>query len=108
YEQAKVHYRPISQDALANMLNLKDEERTRLRIRTIGACDVTAAQRRKRQKGKKRVADRLAKQKARRAAGMLPRADYLAASHSQTKPWEHFGCSRRTWEIRGKPLPAVE
>lgn len=108
YERTKVRFRSISQDALGHMLKLTDEERTRLNIRTIGACDVTAVQRRKRQKQKKRDADRLAKQKARRAAGVRPRAEYLATSLTRSKPWEFFGCSRRTWELRGKPPPATE
>lgn len=37
----------------------------------------------------------------------MPRAEYEANSYSRTKPWEHFGISRRTWYNRGKPMPNV-
>lgn len=105
YERAKVRYQPISQEALGRMLRLSYAERQELDIRTIGACDVTVAQRRKIQVEKKREADRLTKQAKRRAAGVQTRADYLANSHTQTKPWEAYRVSRRTWERWGKPNP---
>lgn len=108
YERARIDFRPIAQDALGHMLNLKDAERTRLGIRTIGACDVTAAQRKRRQKKKKREADRLSKCASRRANGVRPRAEYLATALTRTRPWEYFGCSRRTWEKRGKPRPGED
>lgn len=37
----------------------------------------------------------------RRAAGAIPRADYLAKNRlSRSKPWQQEGISRRTWERR--------
>lgn len=105
YERTKVRYQAITQDALGRMLRLSYAERQELDIRTIGACDVTAAQRKKIQADKKREAYRLAKQAKRRAAGIRARADYLANSLAQAKPWEAYKVSRRTWERWGKPNP---
>jgi len=83
-------------------------ERCTLDIRTIGAFDVPKAKRAKLQKEKRRQRDRNRKDEQRRAAGALARADYLANSFSQARPWEAFGISRRTWERRGKPMPQAE
>ena len=33
----------------------------------------------------------------------LPRAEYLANSITQSKPWEAIGMSRRSWYRHGKP-----
>lgn len=82
-------------------IKLTIEERRKLRIRTIRAAGQTDAD---------IVADRKARDRERkaierRAAGCKPRAQYEAESLSQTRPWERFGISRRTWERRGKPMP---
>jgi hypothetical protein len=103
YDRVCVRYRPISQDALGHLIHLTDADRTRLDIRTIGACDVTAAERKRRQKIKRRHRDREAKERARRTSGALPREEYLARAISRLEPWKSFGCSRRTWERRGCP-----
>lgn len=103
FERTQRRFKDISADALGHMLHLTDAERTSLRIRTIGACDITAAQRKRRQKLVRRDRDRMAKQVARRAAGAVPRDEYLANSLTSSKPWEAFHCSRRTWERKGKP-----
>jgi len=68
-------------------------ERTRLQLRTIGPCDMAEAGMALIRKQKKRQRDRLRRQRQ-------PRAEYLAASLAQTKPWEQEGISRRTWERR--------
>lgn len=82
-------------------IKLTSDERAMLRIRTIRAAGQTdediAADRKER--------DRERKAAERRAAGCKTRADYEAESLSQTRPWERFGISRRTWERRGKPMP---
>jgi putative DNA primase/helicase len=49
----------------------------------------------------KRERDRVRKATRRRAGGAVPRPEYLAHNAlSRTKPWEHEGVSRRTWERR--------
>jgi len=49
----------------------------------------------------KRERDRERKMARRRAAGAVPRADYIAKNDlARTKPWEQEGISRRTWERR--------
>jgi hypothetical protein len=84
-------------DTLGRAVNLIDIERTALRLWTIGAVDVTKAERlaRRRQRDKEAAARR------RRAAKKMTRPEYLA-SHtlSRTKPWVAEGISRRTWERR--------
>jgi hypothetical protein len=41
----------------------------------------------------------------RREQGTKPRAEYLAASVQQAKPWEADGVSRATWYRRQRPTP---
>jgi hypothetical protein len=86
-------------DTLGARLGLREVERSRLRIRTIGAIDLTKAERLARRRDRKRVR-RIG---CRRAQGIRPRAVYEATSASRTKPWEAQGISRRTWERRGRP-----
>ncbi len=88
-------------DVLAWRLRLTMAERRYLGITTIGVFGMSKADRAKEalvRRREKETADR-------RAAGVRPRAEYEAQSASQTKPWERFGISRRTWERRGKPQP---
>jgi hypothetical protein len=98
---AKVLGKPLRwrADTLANLLHLTEAERHRLRITTIGACDLTKAER----LGRRRLHARLRKQERRRAAGAKPRVDYEANSISRTKPWEMFQMSRASWYRAGKP-----
>jgi hypothetical protein len=77
---------------LGERLNVTYAERTRLGLRTIGPCDMTEAAMALIRKQEKRRRNKL------RYAQSRP--DYLAASLSQTKPWEQEGISRRTWERR--------
>ncbi|MBY5792790.1 hypothetical protein [Rhizobium leguminosarum] len=105
YERTKVRFSDLSADALGHALHVSYSERSALDIRTIGAFDVPKQKRAKLQKEKRRQRDRSRKEEQRRAAGALSRADYLANSFSQARPWEAFGISRRTWERRGKPVP---
>jgi hypothetical protein len=78
---------------LGRRLNVPYGERARLGLRTIGPCDTTPA-----------ALAAIRRQKDRRRKKLLrqrkPRAEYLAASLSQTKPWLALGISRRTWERR--------
>ncbi|MBB4113677.1 hypothetical protein FHT80_003003 [Rhizobium sp. BK226] len=108
YERTKVRFSSLSADALGHALHLSYSERSALDIRTIGAFDVPKRKRTKLQNERRRQRDRARKEERRRAAGALPRADYLANALSQARPWEAFGISRRTWERRGKPMPEPE
>lgn len=105
YDQTKVRYRPLSADALGHALQVSYDERCQLDLRTIGAFDVTKRQRTTIQKAKRQHCDRQRKAVERRSRGAVTRAEYLANSLSQTRPWEAFGISRRAWERRGKPKP---
>ena len=78
---------------LGEQLNVTYAERARLRLQTIGPCDMTEKAMKLIRKQKKRQADKLRRQRQ-------PRSEYLAASLSQTRPWEQMGISRRTWERR--------
>ncbi|AJC79241.1 hypothetical protein IE4803_CH02042 [Rhizobium etli bv. phaseoli str. IE4803] len=108
YERTKVRFSPLSADALGHALHLSYAERCALDIRTVGAFDVPKAKRAKLQKAKRRQREQSRKEQQRRAAGAVPRADYLSNSLSQSRPWEAFGISRRTWERRGRPMPDPE
>jgi hypothetical protein len=79
--------------SLGDHLELYDEDRERLGIRTIEACDVTFEQRKEinRDKEVRRL------EKRRRQNGAKPREQYLAESLSRTKPWEADKISRATW-----------
>ncbi len=89
-------------DTLAQRLNLTAEERTRLGIRTIGAVDQTAADR----KEARRLAKQQSKQTMRRSSGAIPRGEYLASSTQHQQPWQALGISRRTWYRRRGTGPA--
>jgi hypothetical protein len=87
-------------DAVANLLCVTMAERLALGLRTIGACDVSAAERSKIMANKKKASDRDRQRERREAQGRKSRAEYEIGSLSRTKPWEAEGISRRTWERR--------
>jgi hypothetical protein len=70
-------------------------ERARLRLQTIGPCDMTEAAMALLRKQKKRQRDKLRRRRK-------PRSEYLAVSLTQTKPWLALGISRRTYYYRIK------
>ena len=78
---------------LGERLQVPYGERARLQLKTIGCYGMTEAAMTLIRKQKKRARMRKLRQKK-------PRAEYLAASLSQTKPWLALGVSRRTWERR--------
>lgn len=80
-------------------LKLSAHDRTKLRIRTIGAYDLPPNERKKR----RRLNDAARKAAARRAKGAKTRAAYLATSTCRSRPWEALGMSRRTWYRKGCP-----
>jgi hypothetical protein len=83
-------------DSLARYLGITYAQRQFIGITTIGSCDVSRHERRRRRKER----DRMMHDQHRRARGARPRAAYEATSLSRTKPWEAQGISRRTWERR--------
>jgi hypothetical protein len=86
---------------LGERLNVTYGERARLRLQTIGCCDMTEAAMALIRKQKRRQRERLRRQ----LNGSKPRAEFLAASLSQIKPWLALGISRRTWERRRVASP---
>jgi hypothetical protein len=85
--------------ALAEALRLTEAERVALGgVPTIGAVDVTPEQRKQIRKERNTEG----KRRKRRAAGMKPREQYLAASKSRPEPWKAAGISRATWFRRQK------
>ena len=77
-------------------MGLTEEVRTRLRITTIGAIDLTKDEREEARKARKVEA----KRKKRRKQGTKPRNEYLALSKEHAKPWVAEGCSRAKWYRR--------
>jgi hypothetical protein len=92
--------KPVAR-TLGERLQVTYAERARLQLRTIGPCDMTEAAMTLMRKQKRRQRERLRRQ----SRGVESRAEYLAASLSQTKPWEQEGISRRTWERRRVASP---
>lgn len=80
-------------DKLAQRLHLTEAERRRLGITTIGAIDMSRAERKQARKLRQRQRMR----GRRKARGAKPRAEYEANSINRTKPWIAAGISRRTW-----------
>jgi hypothetical protein len=85
-------------DKLAERLNLRETDRARLSITTIGAVDMTKAEREAARKARMRQA----KLKARRTQGVKSRTEYEQQSISRAKPWEAEGISRPTWYRRNR------
>ncbi len=94
-----------SADECAVRLRLSYEERTRLRITTIGAYDADKKERERRRRLRKLVRDRRRAIRKRSERGAVPRAVYLANCLSVARPWSHEGISRRTWERRRQRPP---
>jgi hypothetical protein len=80
-------------DTQAGRLGLTDAERSALRITTIGAVDVSKAERVQRRKRRARERAAASRQRRRR-----PKAEIV----SRTRPWEALGISRSTWYRRKK------
>lgn len=92
--------RILAADNVAMLLNVTLAERERLGLKTIGACDLPREKRLKEARVRKQIADQERKTSKRRKAGVISRADFLAASLSLTCPWEIEGISRATWYRR--------
>lgn len=100
-------------DTVAERLGVRNEERARLKLKTIGAIDRTARQR----KADRRAYDREWR-RLRRAAERAAKAELEQAprppSISSAKPWQAEGISRSSWYARraraaaGQPVSAIE
>lgn len=89
----------LSAKDVADLLGVTWEERQRLGLRTIAACDLTAEEFTEARKEAKRQRDRdrVAEKRARR----MSRDEYRARpSLEKERPWEVEGISRRTWYYR--------
>ncbi|KAB1068834.1 hypothetical protein [Methylobacterium planeticum] len=114
--EAELRARPrparMKADTIAVLLGIRDEERRRLKLRTIGAVDRSAAQR----KADAKVAHRDRMRRV-RAKQWLERQAPKAPSISSLKPWEAEGISRSGWYAKrrllasspdvGQPLCAI-
>ena len=76
-------------------MNVTDEERERLTLRTILPVDMTDEQLAEQKKAKDR-----ARKRRRPGLWRVSRAEYLAASKSREEPWKADNICRRTWERR--------
>lgn len=90
----------LSAEKAASILGVTMADRTRLGLRTIGACDISKTERLKIAKQLKREKDRERVALKRKNEGRIPRAEWLSDSLSVRKPWQAEGISRRTWERR--------
>lgn len=93
--------RMLSADECAALLGVDMEQRTRLGLRTIGAIDMTKAERQAFQREQKRERDRARQAAKREAEGRKSRAEYEAQSLSQSEPWKAIGISKRTYYRKG-------
>ncbi|MCO6052345.1 hypothetical protein NGM99_21380 [Mesorhizobium sp. RP14(2022)] len=92
--------RMISAEGCANLLKVGMAERRQLKLRTIGAFDLTPQERLKLAKEIKREGDRARQEQKRKASGRRNRASYEEDSLQRLKPWEALGISRATWYRR--------
>jgi hypothetical protein len=100
---AATRRRMMTADGCAGLLCVTMAERTALKLKTIGACDLPKATRKKLVKDRKRERDRKRQEERRRQAGRKDRASYVSESLSTSKPWQALGMSRRTWYRKGCP-----
>lgn len=88
-------------DAIARLLTVTLEERQRLGLKTIGACDVGRAERNRLAKELKRERDRNRQALKRKAAGKSrSREQFITDGLTAKKPWLAEGISRATWYRR--------
>ncbi|WP_438346841.1 hypothetical protein [Methylorubrum populi] len=85
----------LKADTIAERLGVRDEERSRLKLRTIGAIDRPAAKRKADAKAKALVRNRERKRRLREEERL--KAAPKAPSISSLKPWQAEGISRSTW-----------
>lgn len=97
-ESVRHRVHDLRAQAVAKLLQVKFSERVRLKLRTIGACDVSPARRKEMMAAKKLESDRAYRRAQRLAEGRKDRDEWLAEnSVSLEKPWIAAGVSRATW-----------
>lgn len=84
-------------DAVATLLCVTMSERLALGFRTVGACDVTPAERKQIMKEKKMESDRERRRVEREIARRKSRPEYEQNSLSKRQPWKDAGMSRAAW-----------
>jgi hypothetical protein len=72
----------LSAQDCAGLLCVDMDTRTELKLKTIGACDISEKERKRISAQRKRLADRERQAKKRREAGCLTRAEYLIRARS--------------------------
>lgn len=95
--EASKRRRMMRADGVAGLLHVTMAERLALKLKTIGAADMTTGQRKKFMKARKKDADRKRQQEKRRDAGMKDRKSHADTDLKTTRPWEAEGISRATW-----------
>jgi len=100
FREAATRKHMMNSDGVAGLLCVTFDERTRLGLKTIGACDLSKADRKKLAKQRKRERDRERMRAKRAAEPRKNRRSYEAESIETLKPWIEEGISRRTWYRR--------
>jgi hypothetical protein len=88
----------LSAEEAARLLRVTFDRRQRLKLWTLGACDLSPKERKARVSADKKRKDRESAAERRRKRGAKSHAQSL----SRAKPWTAEGISRRTWERRRK------
>lgn len=101
-EAASKRERMQGADECARMLCVTLEERTRLGLTTIGACNVDTKTRKALAKEARRIRERERIAAKRRAQGQKSRKHYEESSLAAQAPWESEGVSRATWYRKHK------
>lgn len=108
-EKAKKRRRMMRADGVAGLLKVTMSERSDLGLKTIGACDMSKADRTAWAKERKRARDRKRMEKKRAGKSRKDRQSYEAESAENLKPWLAEGISRRTWyRRRGTSVSRVD
>ncbi|EHH07535.1 hypothetical protein ATCR1_06701 [Agrobacterium tumefaciens CCNWGS0286] len=95
-------FQMLKADNVAMLMRVSLHERTRLELKTIGACDVPKEERAALAKERKLQLDRQRVASKRRIKNplMRSRSELSKVSISLAKPWEQEGISRSTWYRR--------
>jgi hypothetical protein len=95
---------PFSNKGRADYLGVTWEMRQRLKLWSFAACDLTVAEFHEKRKEANRAKARERKAAKRLTAGVKPRSQ----SEAQTKPWQRYGISRKTYYKRKRDGTLIE
>src|SRR5262249_19959779 len=102
--KAVEHPRLFSADGLARWLRVSYAERQRIGLKTIGAYDVSRAERQRRWREEYNRQRREDYARERDKRGGMTRDQYLAANNkTRRQPWLAVGMSRTDWYRKGQP-----